>query len=287
MTARRPASSTAAAALSFALVVVASAPAPAFADVEGDLRARLRGRFAVLRSPVASECTEHYSDNDVSGRRAGGSGPVSLPAGELATIDNVQIGWTRFDVNLSLQSPYRVSIVDGPYTLYEHRTCRIQLRFDVPREVRKDAARAEAAVLEVLEVHDGESDARRSELWNRREPEALPEDHEQVWAEYRVWKAAQVNVAVREKIEQVLAEGQSVLQYMDDDPEYLESFALGVASRRYWNPGDCDSALSASFYPSGSGGKSSQGFAAGQHLAWTVAVARALGGCFVDVVPAH
>jgi hypothetical protein len=178
-----------------------------------------------------------------------------------------------------------VSIVDGPYTLYEHRLCRVQLRFDVPREVRKDAGRAEAAVLEVLEVHDSESAARDSGLWNRREPEELPEDNDQKWAEYRAWKAAQVNAAVAEKLDEVLAEGQAALQYMDDDAEYLESFALGAASKRYWKPSSCEEALSASFYPSGSGGGSSKGWAAGQHLAWSVAVARALQGCYVAVPP--
>src|SRR5512143_1851849 len=130
------------------------------ADAESALRARLRGRWAILRSPVASECTEHYSDNDVVGRSASGAGPVALPAGELVSIDNVHAGWTSgLDVNLGLLVPWRVRIVDGPYTLYEIRPCRVQLNFDVPREVRKDAARAEAAVLEILEVHDSETAA--------------------------------------------------------------------------------------------------------------------------------
>lgn len=266
----------------------ALAAAAASADVEDTLRARLRGRWAVVGSPIASECTDHYTDNVVSGRHASGPGPVMLPAGELVSIDNVEVGpLAGLSVNLGLLVPHRVTIVDGPYTLYAHRRCRVQLKFDVPREVRRDAARAEAAVLAVLEVHDSESAARRAEGWNRRETEALPEDSEETWAEYQVWKAAQVNVAVRRKLEEVLTGAQATLRSMRDEPEYLESFAAGVASRRYDSPGDCDSLLSASFYVSGSGGPSKRGWEDGQRVAWASAVARGLAGCFVDVPPAR
>lgn len=273
--------------LPLAACLLAPAAARA-ADAEDVLRSHLRGRWAILRSPVASECTDHYSDNQVAGRFASGSGPVSLPAGELVSIDNLHAGWTTgLEVNLGVLVPYRVRFVDGPFTLYEIRPCRVQLNFDVPREVRKDAARAEAAVLEVLEVHDSETEARGSGLWNRRQPEALPADAEATWADYRAWKAAQVNVAVRRKLEDVLADAQGALRSMRDEPEYLESFGLGVAARRDDSAPSCDSALSASFYVSGSGGKSKRGYEDGQRVAWATAVARALQGCFVEVPPAR
>ena len=274
-----------AAALAGAATRVAGAAA---ADVEDTLRARLRGRWAVVASPVGTECTDHYTDNLVSGRHASGPGPVMLPAGEVASIDNVDVGpIAGLSVNLGLLVPYRVTIVDGPFTLYEHRRCRVQLKFDVPRDVRKDAARSEEAIRAVLEIHDSESAARSAGGWNRREPEALPEDSEETWAEYRVWKAAQVNVAVRRKLDEVLAGLQATLRSMRDEPEYLESFAAGVESRRYDSPTDCDALLGASFYVSGSGGPSKRGWEDGQRVAWAVAVARGLTGCFVDVVPAR
>jgi hypothetical protein len=266
----------------FVLSLAALVPLPAAADVEDTLRARLRGRWGVLRSPVGSECTDHYTDNQVAGRHAGGAGPYTLPAGELVSIDNVHVGWTRFDVNLGLLRPYRVSLHDGPFTLHEHRSCRVQLSFDVPREVKRDAARAEAAVLEILEVHDSEAAARRSELWNGRDPEPLPADTEAVWAEYRVWKAEQVNLAVREKLDQVLALARDASDSMPDDAEYRESFALGVAARRWDSPGECPSLLSASFYVSGSGGSDSRGWEDGQRVGWALAVAHGLLGCFVE-----
>jgi hypothetical protein len=271
--------------LCLALAALVAAPVLR-ADVEDTLRARLRGRFAVVGSAVASECTDHYSDNDVAGSRASGSGPVRLPTGELATIDNVHVGWTGFEVNLSLQVPYRVPVVDGPFRLYEVRRCRVQLDLDVPSAVRKDAQRAEAAVGEILTVFDDESAARASELWNRREPEALPADNERLWSEYRAWKAAQVNVEIRSKLDSVLADAQAVLRSINDDPDYLDGFGRGVEARRYESFSSCDSLLSASFYVSGSGGKSRRGWEDGQRLAWDTAVARGLQGCFVEPAPA-
>ncbi|KAB2968161.1 MAG: hypothetical protein F9K18_03245 [Thermoanaerobaculia bacterium] len=270
----------------FGAAALAAAAAPA--DVEDTLRARLRGRWAVVTSPIASECTDHYTDNVVAGRHASGPGPVLLPAGELVSIDNVDVGpLAGLSVNLGLLVPYRVETVDGPFTLHEHRRCRVQLKFDVSREVRRDAARAEEAVLAVLEVHDSATSARGSQAWNRREPEALPAGSEEVWAEYRVWKAQQVNAAVRRRLEEVLADAQATLRAMRDEPEYLESFAAGVAARRHESPGDCDALLGASFYVSGSGGPSKRGWEDGQRVAWASAVARGLTGCFVDVPPAR
>jgi hypothetical protein len=272
--------------LCLALALVAAAAPALRADVEDTLRARLRGRFAILRSAVASECTDHYSDNDVSGDRASGSGPVRLPVGELVTIDNVHVGWTGFEVNVSLQVPYRVPVVDGPFSLFEIRRCRVQLDLDVPRDVRKDAGRSEAAVGEILAVFDDEYKARTSGLWNRREPEPLPPDNDRRWADYRIWKAAQVNDAVRRKLDSVLADAQAVLRSMRSDDDYLDSFARGVESRRYESTSSCDSLLSASFYVSGSGGKDRRGFEDGQRLAWATAVARGLQDCYVDAAPA-
>ena len=49
------------------------------------------------------------------------------------------------DVNLTLVEPFLPSFVDGPFTVYDQRRCRVQLNFEVPREVRKDRAKALAA----------------------------------------------------------------------------------------------------------------------------------------------
>jgi len=259
--------------------------APVRADVEEALRARMRGRWGVLRSAVATECTKHYSDNDVVGASASGRWPIHLPAGELVTIDDVQVGWTGMDANLSLQVPYRVEIVDGPFTLYEIRSCRVQLKFDVSRAVRRDENQAAAAVTAIVEVFDDERGARGSGLWNRRRPDPLPPDSEQRWAEYTAWKAQQVNVEVDRKLARALDEISSTLRGMRDDPAYLASFQHGVDSKRSTSFSNCESALSASFYGSSSRGEERRGWEDGQRLAWNAALAKMLRGCFVPVPP--
>lgn len=264
-------------------VVGALLPGVARGDVEDELRARLRGRYALLLSPVSTECTDHYTDNDVVGAVASGRGPIVLPRGELVSIDNVDVGWTRFDVNLGLQVPYRVTLVDGPYTLHELRSCRVQLKLDVPGEVQRDRARAEAAIRRILEVHEDAGAARASASWNGREPEPLPEDAEAVWAEYRVWRAERTNAAIRARIDDLLGDARRIVQSMEDDADYLESFALGMRSRRYESTGSCESLLSSSFYGSGSGGRSKRGYADGQRVAWSLATAHALGECWLEV----
>lgn len=263
-------------------LAAAIASSAAHADVESDLRARLIGRSAIILGSVTSECSDHFTDNLVSGRYASGKGPVRLPEGELATVENVHIGFTRFDVNLTLATPYRLSIVDGPFELFELRRCRVQLSFDVPRAVRRDLASAEATVLNILELHGSVDAARSSQSWNGRQTEPLPADNDARWAEYRLWKAAQMNVEIRRKLDRVLEEADRAMSSMKDDPDYLDSFARGVASRRWESFSSCESALTATFYTTGSGGKSSSAYADGQRMAWALALARYLQDCWID-----
>ncbi len=264
-----------------AFLVLASAGA-ARADVEADLRRDLVGKVAVVRESLVSECTDHYTDLAVSGRRISGGRGERLEAGELATIDNVHVGWSRFDVNLSLLEPLRVRWTDGPFTLYEQRNCRVQLGFDVSRDVKKDRARALATIEEVLELQPSPAVARRSPAYNGRRVEPLPADWEQTRRAHAVWKAARVNDAVRAKIARLLDDAASVLTYMPSDAGYLESFGDGARARRNESWSNCDAMLEASFYVSGSGGGDKRGWADGQHVAWATRLAAALGECYLE-----
>ena len=56
-------------------VLVAFLPVATLADVEGDLRAELVGRYALARGELVSECTDHFTDMKVvGGRLTGGIG---------------------------------------------------------------------------------------------------------------------------------------------------------------------------------------------------------------------
>jgi hypothetical protein len=252
------------------------------ADVEAELRAELRGVWALSKTALFSECTEHYTDNLARDGRVTSDESRRFAAGELARIDNVHVGWSRFDVNLSLAEPLLLTWRDGPFTVHEQRPCRVQLKLEVPREARRDARAAAAAVRQLLETFDGEGAARAAPGWNRRRVEPYPEGWEETRARYMVWKAEQTNSAVGAKIEHLLAEADRVLAAMSADEDYLASFGAGARARAGESWSSCESMLSASFYASGSGGKSSRGWSDGQLVAWSTRLVRALQGCYVE-----
>lgn len=253
----------------------------AHADVEAELRAGLVGRYALAKGELVSECTDHFTDMKVvGGRLAGGSG-ARFERGELLRIDNVHAGAIAgLDVNLTLVEPYLLSFQDGPFTVYEERRCRVQLNFEVSRDVRKDAAKALAAVAAVLDLFDDAGAAKRG-AWNGRKVAATPADWQKTRVEYEAWKLTQVNAAVRAKTEHVLDEAKRVLAYMPGDDDYLLSFAAGARARSdSWS--SCQAMLDATFYSTGSGGKSSRGWADGQHVAWANHLALALQDCYLE-----
>jgi hypothetical protein len=272
----------------FSALLIAAAPRLARADAEGDLRAQWQGAYVVTRAMLLSECTDHFTENEVSGGRVtggGGGNVLRFAPGEIADIDKVEVTWTRIDVSLTFLEPFRVTWKDGPYTLYDQRRCRAKLRFDLPRDVRKDAAKASAAISALLEAFPNEGAARHTASYNKRRVEAFPADWERTKAEYDVWRASRVNAKVQEKIDTVLREGQDAINNTRDDDEYQRCFGRGVRSRSYQTFGSCELLLDSYFIVNGSC-KNQRGFEDGQHLAWTVGMVRALGGCFVPA-PGH
>ena len=90
-----------------------------------------------------------------------------------------------------------------------------------------------------------------------------------------------MNAAVRAKTERVLDEAKRVLAYMPGDDDYLLSFAAGARARSdSWS--SCEAMLDATFYSTGSGGKSTRGWADGQHVAWANHLALALQDCYLE-----
>lgn len=261
-----------------ALLAVVSAPLRA--DVEADLRAELVGRFALSRGPLVSECTDHFTDMKVVGGRLTGGTGQRFETGELLKVDNVKVGaMAGLVANVTLVEPYLLSFQDGPFTVFDQRRCRVQLNFEVPREVRKDRTQALAAVGAALELYDDAGAAKRAG-WNRRRVADYPANWEKTRHEYEAWKVAQTNVLVSQKIARVLGEADSILTYMPGDDDYLTSFGAGAKVRSdSWS--DCPAMLNATFYVSGSGTKSSRGWADGQHVAWSTHLAHALQSCYL------
>jgi hypothetical protein len=264
-----------------ALAAVAFAAPAARADVEADLKRDLVGWLGVSRSGLASECTDHYTDNTVAGGKVSGKVGERFAAGELVRVDNVKIGaFSGLEVNLSLVEPFRLTWKDGPYTVYDQRRCRVQLHFDVSREVRKDAAKARAAIAAAVSLHDHEEAAKADPAWNRRKVEAYPANWEATKKEWEGWKRSQQNRRVREKIEEIATQSDRILDYMPSDAKYLASFGAGAEARSdSWS--DCESALEATFSTSGSG-EDTRGWADGQYVAWAARLAMELSDCYVE-----
>jgi hypothetical protein len=255
------------------------------ADVENDLNARWRAAAVVVKVPVASSCDGFYNDNDVVGNRVDSKARRHFEAGELARVERIGVRRGRADVFLDLTEGVLEEIHDGPFTLYEPRTCKIQLR--VPLPDRTDTARAGARLSELLELHRSVREAEASDLWNRRRREPFPEGYEETLAAYESWKATQTNAAVQARMDGAIEEASRITGRLRSTPDYLEGFAAGVEKQRDRSFGDCPSLTAASFNPDSAGGGKSpdwkRGYEDGQRLAFNLELLRRLKGCFVPV----
>lgn len=252
------------------------------ADVEGQLNARWRGGYAVARLPIASSCDDFYNDNDVVGSRAESKSRRRFAAGELVRVERIGVHRGRIDLFLDLTEDVLEEVHDGPFTLYEPRTCKIQLRVPVPD--RWSGEQIETRLGELLELHGSDREAEASPLWNQRRREPFPEGYEKTLVAYEVWKANQKNAAVQARMDAAIEEASRITDRVHSDPEYLKGFADGMQRGRDRHLGDCPSLASASFYPDSKGsGEWKRGYEDGQRLGWNLELLRRLKGCFVPV----
>lgn len=271
-----------------AVLLAVTLPAAAWADLEKDLNARWRAAIVVVRVPIASSCDGFYNDNDVVGNRVDSKARRRFEAGELARVERIGVRRGRADVFLDLSEGVLEEIHDGPFTLYEPRNCKIQLRVPIPD--RADPAQAGARLSELLELHRSVREAEASPLSNGRRREPFPEGYEETLAEYESWKAARTNAAVRERMDDAIEEASRIADRLRPSPEYLDGLAAGVEKVRDRSYADCPSLPGTYFSPDSAGsGKSSdwkRGYEDGQRLAFNLELLRRLKECFVPVPPA-
>lgn len=255
---------------------------PLAADVEDTLNGRFRGAFVVVEVPLASDCAGIYNDNDLTiGGKTTGSGSHRFAAGELARVERVDVKRNRVDVFLDLVEPILVERRDGPFTLYDELECKAQLKVPAKGEGER------ASVLDTLVTpFDHERSARGSKLWNGRVRAGYPKNYDKTLAEYQVWKAAQVNVAVQARIDRAIEEAARFQDQLRSSPEYLAGFAAGMERVRSRSYSSCEGLLSEGFYPdskSGESGDYRRGYEDGQRLGYNLGLLRRLRGCFVPV----
>lgn len=251
----------------------------------------LKGGWGVLEVEVYSACGGTYSDNEVGSAGVASKAPNRFAAGELAKIDNVKVKRQRVDLLLTLDAPLRVSRMDGPFELYDQRSCRVQLMVYVPRELVKNSD-LEGLLTEVkkqITLYSSRENAEISDNWNGREMEPLPDDYEETLHRHAIWKAEQTNAAVRDGIDHALSAAAEAVEDLDDDAEYLAGFGEGAEKMGEFSVTNCDSLLSLSFTTyrkSASSEKSrswNDGWKDGQKLVFHVLLADRLRSCLVPV----
>jgi hypothetical protein len=252
------------------------------AGLEDTLNARWRGGWVVVKAPVSSSCDGFYNDNEVVSTRVESKARRRFEAGELARVERIGAKRGRVDVFLDIAEDVLEERRDGPFTLYEPLSCRIQLKVPVPE--RADSTAAEARLAELLELHGSEREAAASPAWNGRRREPFPESYEETLAAYESWKAVQTNAAVQDRMDDAIEEAARINDRLRSDPEYLEGFAAGVEKGKDRHHGDCPSALRSTFSPEGKGsGDWKRGYEDGQRLAWNLELLRKLKECFIPV----
>ncbi len=254
------------------------------AGLEDQLNARWRGAYAVARLPVASSCDGYYNDNDVVGGGVNSKARRRFEAGELVRVERVGARRGRIDIFLDLTEQVLNEVHDGPFTLYEPRSCQVQLR--VPIADGWTPEQVEARLGELLERHDSARAAETSETWNGRRREPFPEDYEQTLAAHRIWKVQQANVAVQARMDEAIEDASRVSERVHSAPGYLEGFGAGMEAVRDRYYGECGTLVTASFSPESRSGKSSdwrRGFEDGQRLGFNLELLRRLRECFVPV----
>jgi hypothetical protein len=273
------------------LVVVGTAGA----DLERDLEARLKGAWAVTAVEVFSGCGGAYTNNSVTGGGVSSRADRRFEPGELVKVDKLSVKRSEVHFFLSLAEPVLVGRVDGPFELFDERSCRVQLMLELgrPTIAAGDAAAVFARLEEVLEVFPSLEAARGAERWNGRRREPYPDDYQETLARYAVWQAEQVNVAVAARSDQALGDAIRGVDRVRSEPAYLDGFAAGVEAARSWSERSCDTLVSVTFGgaerqpPREKGGDRAwcQGYRDGQELTFNLLLADRLRGCFVPVPP--
>lgn len=256
------------------------------AGAEEEINTRWRGGDVVVKIPIASSCDGFYNDNDVIGPRVDSKAGRRFEAGELARVERVGVKRGRVDVFLDLAEDVLEELQDGPFTLYEPRPCKIQLKVPVPD--RSDPGAVDRRLAELLERHDSRRAAEASPAWNGRRRAPFPAGYEKTLAAYESWKAERTNAAVQRRMDEAIEEASRIADRVRTDSEYSEGLTAGLEKVRNLSFGDCPSLLTRSFSPSSGGGKGSdwrRGYEDGQRLGFDLELLRRLRDCFVPVPP--
>lgn len=281
-----------------ALVCAGTAIRPAAAgSFEDEVRARWRGAWVVVHTEVYSDCSGKYYANKVSGSFVTNRGGFRLEPGELGKVDRVQLRRRRVDLMVTLAVPRLISWDEGPFTLYDERTCAVSLMIQIPREMtdNRNIEGIDRYAAKIVDRFATRQAAFESPDWNGRELEPYPEDYELTLARLAAWRAQQTNLEVDRRRDAALEEVKTTGKLIDGDPRYLEGFGAGAEVMRRWPEQDCGSLIDRVFEhvrqgvpeehrtDSDEDAEWRKGFEDGQRLLYNIVVLERLETCYVPV----
>ena len=287
------------------LAVAAGGPGgrPALAgETQDAVGSRWRGAWVVTTADSYSDCAGLYSTNRVSGRLVSGRGRVRFKPGELARVESVDLKRNRVDLRMTLVEPVLASRQDGPFTLYDEATCRVEFDVEVARDLVKerDLDGLDQVMRVVVERYDAEPEARASKRYNGRAREPYPADYDRTVRAHARWRAEQGNAQVQARIDALVDETSRSSDRIADEPDYLAGFGKGVTAGRASRVGSCAQLMAVGAQPARTyggqapvalpaarGGEAqsrfASGYADGMRLSQELDAIRRLPGCFVTV----
>lgn len=256
--------------------------------LEDTLEHQLRGTWAIATVEMRSDCGGFYNNNELHAGGVSAKGSHLFEPGELVHIEKINLKSTRLDLFLKLSEPILVSHFDGPFELFEERSCKVQLIIPLPRSLTH--GHSPTPILDQvhrgLEVHPRRQEAALSPEWNHRRRAEYPADYENTLYEHARWKAQQTNAAISDRMARATHEATRIMDRISSSRGYLAGFAAGVESMRRWDEDSCSRLIdirfsSVSKKPDQSGRDYRDGFLDGQELSFNLLLLDRLQGCFV------
>jgi len=276
-----------------ALSLIATAMPVHASSFENAVRARWRGAWIVTEIETFSICNGGYFNNDVSGQFVTARAGRPFQPGELAKVDKLQVNRKKVELMITIAGTKLLPRQDGPFTLYDRRTCRIELEVAIPRSVIKsknveEVDRFLATVAQRFATHDGALD---SSSWNGREADEYPADYERTLAHHAVWRAEETNRGIDDQLDRSLLTANELAREVDGNPAYLTGFAYGAHMMREWRERDCGRLIGSTAVtfrlkvPEEHSEDTvwCAGFYDGQALVYNLAVLSRLPACYVEV----
>lgn len=281
-----------------AVMLMSAAAVAAAEDLETALERTYKGAWVLTRVEVWSDCSGFFTNNDIAGTRVSSRGDRRFEPGELARIEKLSLKSERLELYAVIDEAVLTSHRDGPFTLFDERRCKAELRVALPADVARagDPGPVHALVEDVLSTFDTREAARHASAWNQRVREPYPPDYDQTLARYEIWKVEQANARLAQVEAGSLEDASRIAARVEDDPDYLRGFAAGTQAMRSWSAPPCSSVASISFFSAERGAPSPprgtndtrafhRGFKDGQALVFHLELARQARACIQPLPP--